>query len=82
MGLCFVGKRHFGSFISQYLPDSPGEVVNLEDGRTVGKHRGRCTMHSNVVYYCILHCSGDSLQPTIEFGFTDFWVDAPTFIRA
>jgi tRNA U34 2-thiouridine synthase MnmA/TrmU len=38
MGICFVGKRNFGSFISQYLDDGPGNFVNPE-GEVVGQHK-------------------------------------------
>ena len=39
-GICFVGKRRFEDFIAQYVPLQPGPFVNVEDGRTVGTHRG------------------------------------------
>jgi tRNA-specific 2-thiouridylase len=42
MGICFVGKRNFASFISQYLPSLPpsGDFVDVDTGRVVGQHRG------------------------------------------
>lgn len=42
MGICFVGKRDFRSFISQYLPasPSPGNFVDIDSGKVVGKHNG------------------------------------------
>ncbi|PCI77292.1 tRNA 2-thiouridine(34) synthase MnmA [Candidatus Aerophobetes bacterium] len=39
MGICFIGKRNFSEFISQYLPYQEGDAV-LPDGTLVGKHRG------------------------------------------
>ncbi|MCL4138518.1 UNVERIFIED_CONTAM: hypothetical protein GTU68_048762 [Idotea baltica] len=39
-GICFIGKRDFSSFISQYLKDCPGEFVDVESGQVVGEHRG------------------------------------------
>ncbi|KAK1121027.1 hypothetical protein K0M31_010809 [Melipona bicolor] len=39
-GICFVGKRNFQDFISEYIPDKPGDFVNLDDGHVLGKHRG------------------------------------------
>jgi tRNA U34 2-thiouridine synthase MnmA/TrmU len=40
MGICFVGKRDFGSFISQYLPalPPPGNFIDVETGAIVGQH--------------------------------------------
>ncbi|XP_043597520.1 mitochondrial tRNA-specific 2-thiouridylase 1 isoform X1 [Bombus pyrosoma] len=39
-GICFVGKRNFQNFISEYISDKPGDFVDLDDGRVVGKHMG------------------------------------------
>jgi tRNA-specific 2-thiouridylase len=42
MGICFIGKRNFGQFVSQYLPDTPapGSFVDVDTGEIVGHHRG------------------------------------------
>ncbi|XP_074097316.1 mitochondrial tRNA-specific 2-thiouridylase 1 [Cotesia typhae] len=40
MGICFIGSRTFQNFISEYLEDKPGDFVDMETGRVVGKHRG------------------------------------------
>jgi tRNA (5-methylaminomethyl-2-thiouridylate)-methyltransferase len=43
MGLCFVGKRKFDSFIGEFTerPGShPGAIISLESGQTVGVHKG------------------------------------------
>lgn len=40
MGICFVGKREFQDFISEYIPDKPGDFIDLNDGRVIGKHKG------------------------------------------
>ncbi|CAL7950395.1 unnamed protein product [Xylocopa violacea] len=40
MGICFVGKRNFQNFISEYIPDKPGEFIDLDSGQVVGKHMG------------------------------------------
>ncbi len=44
-GICFIGKRDFKQFISQYIAYTPGDFVDLE-GHVVGKHDG-------VAYYTI-----------------------------
>ncbi|XP_076639936.1 mitochondrial tRNA-specific 2-thiouridylase 1 isoform X1 [Colletes latitarsis] len=40
MGICFVGKRNFQDFISEYISDKPGDFVDLDSGQVVGKHLG------------------------------------------
>eukprot|EP00978_Attheya_sp_CCMP212_P022672 scaffold68069_cov55-Attheya_sp.AAC.1 len=42
MGICFVGKRNFSEFISEYLPvaPQPGHFVNIDTGEIVGSHKG------------------------------------------
>ncbi|XP_070151079.1 mitochondrial tRNA-specific 2-thiouridylase 1 isoform X2 [Polyergus mexicanus] len=40
MGICFVGKREFQDFISEYIDDKPGEHVDLDSGLSIGKHSG------------------------------------------
>ncbi len=39
MGICFIGKRNFPSFISEYIDQQPGLFVGL-DGATLGQHNG------------------------------------------
>ena len=48
MGICFIGKRNFGNFVSQYLPEPapPGNFVDVDTGEIVGRHEG-------AVYYTI-----------------------------
>ena len=44
-GICFIGERDFGKFLSNYLPSKPGKMVML-DGTIIGKHQG-------LMYYTI-----------------------------
>ena len=39
-GICFVGRRDFPRFISEYLRNRPGDIVSLEDGSKLGVHNG------------------------------------------
>ncbi|BDU67631.1 MAG: tRNA-specific 2-thiouridylase MnmA [Candidatus Tyloplasma litorale] len=39
-GICFIGKRNFPEFISNYLKENPGKIVDLETGQILGEHRG------------------------------------------
>lgn len=38
-GICFIGKRDFGTFLSRYIPYQEGDFRTL-CGKLVGKHRG------------------------------------------
>lgn len=38
-GICFIGKRNFKDFISQYIQPKKGPIQTL-DGQTVGEHQG------------------------------------------
>ncbi len=39
-GICFIGKRNFPDFISNYLEEKPGKIVDEQTGEIVGDHRG------------------------------------------
>ncbi|KJE91972.1 tRNA methyl transferase [Capsaspora owczarzaki ATCC 30864] len=39
VGICFVGKRRFDRFISNYIAPQPG-YIELTDGTIVGQHQG------------------------------------------
>lgn len=38
-GICFIGERHFRTFLSQYVAMQPGVFATLQ-GKLVGKHQG------------------------------------------
>ncbi|MDL2235056.1 tRNA 2-thiouridine(34) synthase MnmA [Christensenellaceae bacterium OttesenSCG-928-L17] len=38
-GICFIGERNFKQFLMQYLPATPGDMVD-EHGRVLAKHDG------------------------------------------
>ncbi len=38
-GICFIGQVKMSDFLSHYIPDSPGDIVDTE-GRVLGQHRG------------------------------------------
>ena len=39
-GICFIGERNFSKFLENYLPNQPGDIVNIETGDKVGEHIG------------------------------------------
>lgn len=40
MGICFVGKRPFKDFISEYIAPKPGTFVDIDTGKVIGRHDG------------------------------------------
>lgn len=40
MGMCFIGKREYQNFISEYIDDKPGKFIDLDTGIVVGEHKG------------------------------------------
>ena len=45
-GICFIGERNFKEFLKNYLPNIPGDIVNIETNEVLGKHIG-------LMYYTI-----------------------------
>ncbi len=45
-GICFIGERNFTKFLENYLPNKPGNVVEIESGKVIGEHIG-------LMYYTI-----------------------------
>ena len=39
-GICFIGERNFANFLKNYLPNQPGDIVNIETNEILGKHIG------------------------------------------
>jgi tRNA-specific 2-thiouridylase len=39
-GICFLGKINYNDFIRHYLGECPGEIIELETGKVLGKHKG------------------------------------------
>lgn len=45
-GICFIGERNFRQFLSNYLPNKEGDIVDIDTGKKIAKHCG-------VLYYTI-----------------------------
>ena len=45
-GICFIGERNFKKFLENYLPNNPGDIVNIDTKEVLGKHIG-------LMYYTI-----------------------------
>ena len=39
-GICFLGKINYNDYIRRYLGEQPGDVLELETGKFIGKHKG------------------------------------------
>lgn len=55
MGICFIGKREFKEFLSNYIPNKPGKIVDIQTRKVVGSHIG-------TMYYTLGQNKGLSLS--------------------
>lgn len=39
-GICFLGKINYNDYIRRYLGEKPGDVLEFETGKFIGKHKG------------------------------------------
>lgn len=39
-GICFIGERNYQEFIKNYLKPNPGDIVDVETKKVIGKHNG------------------------------------------
>ncbi|MCM1109473.1 MAG: tRNA 2-thiouridine(34) synthase MnmA [Clostridium sp.] len=39
-GICFLGRINYNDYLRRYLGELPGDVVEWETGRFIGRHRG------------------------------------------
>ena len=39
-GICFIGERHFRDFMQNYLPATPGDIVDVTSGKVLKQHQG------------------------------------------
>ncbi|EFX69171.1 hypothetical protein DAPPUDRAFT_202999 [Daphnia pulex] len=39
-GICFIGRRNFQEFISEYVPNNPGPFIDVDTDEEVGQHLG------------------------------------------
>ncbi|MBP3635153.1 MAG: tRNA 2-thiouridine(34) synthase MnmA [Bacilli bacterium] len=45
-GICFIGERNFKEFLTNYLPNQKGDIVDIDTNKKVGEHIG-------LMYYTI-----------------------------
>lgn len=39
-GICFIGKRPFKTFLEKFVPNSPGDIIDCDSRKIIGKHEG------------------------------------------
>ena len=39
-GICFIGERNYQKFVSNYLKPNPGDIINVETKKIIGRHTG------------------------------------------
>lgn len=39
-GICFIGERNFSNFLKNYLPNMPGDIVDIRTSEKIGTHIG------------------------------------------
>ena len=67
-GICFIGERKFNDFLSQYLLDRPGDIVEKDTGKILGTHHG-------LIYYTIGQRKGLNIPAKNEQSSPWFVVD-------
>jgi len=58
-GICFIGERNFTKFLENYLPNIPGDIVNIDTGEKMGNHIG-------LMYYTIGQRRGLNIGGTLD----------------
>ena len=46
MGVCFVGNVGMREFLSQYITTRPGDIIDKESGRVLGRHDGAIFLYA------------------------------------
>lgn len=57
-GICFIGERHFREFLSNYLAETQGDIIQIETGKKIGEHKG-------VMYYTLGQRHGLDISSTV-----------------
>lgn len=61
-GICFIGERNFKQFLTNYLPNIPGKIVDIKTNEMLGEHIG-------LMYYTIGQRRGLNLGGNLDRGF-------------
>lgn len=66
-GVCFIGERRFKEFLQNYFPAQEGKIIDIENGKELGKHIG-------VLYYTIGQRKGLGIGGVKGEGETSWFV--------
>ena len=44
-GICFIGNIRMQDFLRHHVPDQPGPIIRVDDGREIGRHRWPPPLH-------------------------------------
>ncbi len=58
-GICFIGERNFQKFLENYLPNIPGDIINIQTNEVIGKHIG-------LMYYTIGQRKGLNIGGSLD----------------
>ncbi len=58
-GICFIGERNFTDFLKNYLPNMPGDVINIDSKEVIGQHIG-------LMYYTIGQRKGLNIGGNVD----------------
>ena len=39
-GICFIGERHYQTFVANYLKGKSGDIIDVETNKIIGRHKG------------------------------------------
>jgi len=39
-GICFIGERNYQKFIHNYLKENPGNIIDIDTNKIIGRHNG------------------------------------------
>lgn len=39
-GICFIGERNFSQFLTNYIPNQPGDIIDIVTNKVIGHHIG------------------------------------------
>ncbi len=57
-GICFIGERHYQQFLSNYLKETEGDIVDIDTNKVVARHRG-------VMFYTIGQRHGLNISASV-----------------
>ncbi|MCV3734279.1 tRNA 2-thiouridine(34) synthase MnmA [Ureaplasma miroungigenitalium] len=55
-GICFIGERNFVEFMNNYIPNQPGDIIDITTNKKIGEHIG--TMYYTIGQNKGLHLGG------------------------